>query len=331
MHYVVTSTAKTDSRRKEQSQGTIKHTVPLQPPAHHHRSIIEIIQLVDGFRYTERSAQNREGGDGARLKYVCQDSVQNRTRKKHMKKENIHETVNGDIELSETVQLTGYECGGAIHIKFSIKREAIHVVYKHNPIHSQPADDTTLHALPSGNPTDLQAPVVVTAEEPKKRRRQSTKKQQVQVYDGDLDMSTSPEAQKAPAKRKRKNAADAAIPSSKTKPPSKKSKILKGSLSPAESRKHVPIQESPPPLNPTKGKACIRCREKRIQCNAAKPTCNQCKRGLWTCQYEVPGGTKRSKNGCLNCKQRRRKCTEEKPSCAYCIKQDDDCEYAEYS
>jgi hypothetical protein len=35
-------------------------------------------------------------------------------------------------------QLQGYGCGGAIHIKFSIKREAINVVYKHNPIHSSP-------------------------------------------------------------------------------------------------------------------------------------------------------------------------------------------------
>jgi hypothetical protein len=33
----------------------------------------------------------------------------------------------------------------------------------------------------------------------------------------------------------------------------------------------------------SKGGACNRCREKKIKCNGAKPTCNQCKRGLWTC------------------------------------------------
>jgi len=32
--------------------------------------------------------------------------------------------------------LPTYDCGGAIHLKFSLKREAINVVYKHNPIHS---------------------------------------------------------------------------------------------------------------------------------------------------------------------------------------------------
>jgi hypothetical protein len=33
-------------------------------------------------------------------------------------------------------RLPTYDCGGAVYIKFSLKREAINVVYKHNPIHS---------------------------------------------------------------------------------------------------------------------------------------------------------------------------------------------------
>jgi hypothetical protein len=37
--------------------------------------------------------------------------------------------------------LPTYDCRGAIHIKFSLKREAINVVYKHNLIHSSPIDD----------------------------------------------------------------------------------------------------------------------------------------------------------------------------------------------
>jgi hypothetical protein len=32
-------------------------------------------------------------------------------------------------------RLPTYDCRGAVHIKFSLKREAINVVYKHNPIH----------------------------------------------------------------------------------------------------------------------------------------------------------------------------------------------------
>jgi hypothetical protein len=32
--------------------------------------------------------------------------------------------------------LPTYDCGGAIHVKFSLKRDAINVVYKHTPIHT---------------------------------------------------------------------------------------------------------------------------------------------------------------------------------------------------
>jgi hypothetical protein len=38
-------------------------------------------------------------------------------------------------------RLPTYNCGGAIHIKFSLKREAVNVVYKHNPIHSSRANE----------------------------------------------------------------------------------------------------------------------------------------------------------------------------------------------
>jgi hypothetical protein len=103
-----------------------------------HRSIIEAIQETDGFKYSERSAQNKEGGDGARLKYVCQDSLQNRDRKSSMKKEKSQESEDSEAEVNEqgpTASPT-YDCGGAIHVKFSLKREAINVVYKHNPIHT---------------------------------------------------------------------------------------------------------------------------------------------------------------------------------------------------
>jgi hypothetical protein len=44
--------------------------------------------------------------------------------------------------------LPTYDCGGAIHIKFSIKREAINVVYTHNPVHSSPIIDESCVHLP---------------------------------------------------------------------------------------------------------------------------------------------------------------------------------------
>lgn len=75
-----------------------------------------------------------------RLKYVCQDSLQNGNRKNNIKKE---KKVDGDDSQDQPKKRgpqppPTYNCGGAIHIKFSIKREAINVVYKHNPIHSSP-------------------------------------------------------------------------------------------------------------------------------------------------------------------------------------------------
>jgi hypothetical protein len=167
-----------------------------------------------------------------------------------------------------------------------------------------------------------------------KKRKRSKRDQQVAVdnefRNPDLDMSTSPEASKSSARKKRQsNGTEAGSSGSSTE----KSKTAKAGTipSPVKSKKTAVPRESSPPPKLAKNKACIRCREKKIKCNEAKPACNQCKRGLWTCQYEVVGPKQRSKNGCINCKQRKRKCTEEKPYCAYCLKVDDDCEYADYS
>jgi hypothetical protein len=143
-------------------------------------------------------------------------------------------------------------------------------------------------------------------------------------------MSTSPEAPKTLAKTKRKDNATLPSSDSSRKSGTKKTKTSKDTLSPSAQNK-AQIRDTSPPLVPVKGKACIWCREKKIKCNKAKPTCNQCRRGLWTCQYELLGVKKRSKNSCVNCKTRKRKCTEERPSCAHCLRLDDDCEYADYS
>lgn len=171
--------------------------------------------------------------------------------------------------------------------------------------------------------------------EVKKRKRKSKKLELIEVADAfrdpGLDMSTSPEAPKMAVKRKTKKSRSSASPELSRKTSIKKIRNSKDSTSPARSRKKVSIVEPSPPPKLLRGKACIRCREKRIKCNEGKPACNQCKRGLWACQYEVVGGPKRSETGCLNCKQRKRKCTEEQPSCAHCSRLDDDCEYADYS
>ena len=55
-----------------------------------------------------------------------------------MKKDVSHDSDGSDVDARKNGHgmLPTYDCGGAIHVKFSLKREAINVVYKHNPIHA---------------------------------------------------------------------------------------------------------------------------------------------------------------------------------------------------
>jgi hypothetical protein len=103
-----------------------------------HRSIVEAIQDTDEFMYSERSAQNREGGGGARFEYICRDSLQNKDHKSNVKKEKSHDSDDGEagVKKQEPTVKPTYDCGGAIHIKFSLKRDALNAVYKHNSIHT---------------------------------------------------------------------------------------------------------------------------------------------------------------------------------------------------
>ncbi|PSN73953.1 hypothetical protein BS50DRAFT_478435 [Corynespora cassiicola Philippines] len=298
------------------------------------RSFIEKIEEVDGFKYAERQAWNKDSSDGLRFKYVCIDSLQNRDRKSNLKKNQDAE--NGDDEEKQRSgrnALPAYDCGGAIHVKFSIKREAVNVIYVHNPIHrdveSRPVNGDS--QLPVPTVEEESAPAASNGNKQRKRRR--SKKSDVdldnELHHPDLDMSTSPEPATVSKKKRRKS--DPVASPSATRKSSKKSKKAKQTQSPSKSRRKSTLRDpSPePPPKPVKGTACLRCKQKAIKCNQAKPTCNQCARGLWTCQYETTGPKPRSKNGCINCKQRKRKCTEEKPSCAYCLKIDDDCAYAD--
>jgi hypothetical protein len=305
--------------------------------------MIEAIQDADGFKYLERSAQSKEGGDGARLKYVCQDSLQNKHRKSNVKKEKQPAGDNTEDQPKERMStpLPAYDCGGAIHVKFSIKRDAINVVYKHNPIHTTRPENgeryvcsmsyysslpyrsysvtklnlecLCLTKLPRNLPslsTEVGSTLhTSTAKGPnqnKERKRKRSQKDHMTTEDDypdpDLDLSTSPEPSRASAEKKRKRVTTPILPDSNRKTSSKKGKKSKEPPSPTKARKKTQITDPSLPLKSIKNKACIRCRSKKIKCNETKPTCNQCRRGLWTCQYEVPGPKKRSKNGCINCK-----------------------------
>ncbi|EMD63767.1 hypothetical protein COCSADRAFT_144149 [Bipolaris sorokiniana ND90Pr] len=298
------------------------------------RSIIATIQETDHFTYSERSARNKDGGDGARFRYVCLDSMQNRYRKSNKKKDVSHDSDGSDVEAEKNGNgvLPTYDCGGAVHIKFSLKREAINVVYKHNPIHmARPASDGLLAPAVDNNV----APPAGSAHEKPPRKKRRSKEAEAGVdnehRNTDPGISTSPVYPRPSAKKRKKEGAVVLSKPIPTTSP-KQSKKTKSLTSSARPRKNVAVSEESRPTFPVPDKACIRCREKKIKCDKAQPACDQCRRGLWTCQYSVLAPKKqRSKNGCLPCKKRRRKCTEEKPSCVYCLRTDSDCDYAAYS
>ena len=349
------------------------------------RSIADAIQDVDGFKYLERRAQNKEGSDGARFSFICQNSIQNLSRRRKPKKQKPQDSAESEDHTKKGAQVAvpSFDCNGAIYLKFSLKRAAINVVYKHNPIHSRPIESnryvpstrTIIWAtairctvavelgFPYGKPdipwqnlqvtyslsfadhfSDLPALVteddgILTAragdlsKKATKRKRRSKNKDETEANDDfastDFGIPTVTEISKQSKKvNNKKNGAERSSETTRS-PVAKRDKKSKEPLSPLISKKRVVVTDSSLPAEMTKSAPCVRCCEKKIKCNEAKPTCNQCRRGLWICIYEVPGKRKRSKLGCLNCKQRRRKCTEEKPSCAHCLRMDDTCEYAD--
>ncbi|KAF2735981.1 hypothetical protein EJ04DRAFT_562931 [Polyplosphaeria fusca] len=189
------------------------------------RCFVETIQTIDGFKYSERHAFNKEGTDGVRFKYVCADSFQNRYRKSNIKKEpnGTQNCVDG-ASKGNYRELPTYDCGGAVHIKFSTKRDAINIVYKHNPIRRD-AESRTAEGEngDSSQPLTLEAPPPVAngkkkpgpghvKKSPKRKRKKSDDVVESDSDDyvhADLDMSTSPERQTSAKNKRKKNDASA--------------------------------------------------------------------------------------------------------------------------
>jgi hypothetical protein len=76
-----------------------------------------------------------------------------------MKKEKLHDGDHDEPEVKRQgpAALPTYDCGGAIHIKFSLKRDAINVVYKHNPIHTTRENDVRYVLSADVHTTDCQS------------------------------------------------------------------------------------------------------------------------------------------------------------------------------
>ncbi|KAJ4356420.1 glycoside hydrolase 3 [Didymosphaeria variabile] len=215
------------------------------------RCFIESIQIIDGFKYTERQAWNKDGADGVRFKYVCLDSLQNRDRKSNGKKKNNNPEdadSGNNQEMTNGSRLPMYDCGGAVHVRFSTKREAVNVMYVHNPIHrdveSRPANHDSAKL---------------------KKRKKSKIDHHVEVdsvfHGPDSGISASPEVSKVSAKKKRKKEAAQSEASGSTTKKKMKSKQAK---SPSKARQKAPVGDLiSEPVQPVKGK-CLRCREKAL-------------------------------------------------------------------
>lgn len=110
------------------------HYLPVFVPWSQHISsscvgpILEAIRETDGSEYLESSAHNRDGNDGVRFRFVCRDSIQNRYHKSSIKKDASHDFDGSDVNHTTKNShgaLPTYDCGGAVHINFSLKRQAI--------------------------------------------------------------------------------------------------------------------------------------------------------------------------------------------------------------
>ena len=106
------------------------------------KCFVELVQQIDGFQYRERRAENRENSDGIRFKFVCTESLQNRDRIGNRKRGEIKDGEAITTEAApQRTRFPSHDCGGAIHIKFSTKKNAINLVYRHTSIHR----DKTTH------------------------------------------------------------------------------------------------------------------------------------------------------------------------------------------
>ncbi|EME85225.1 uncharacterized protein MYCFIDRAFT_174056 [Pseudocercospora fijiensis CIRAD86] len=98
------------------------------------RGIQQVVEAVDGFRYSFNNAWAAKDGEGSRFSYICQDSMQNKDRHangytrvmKHLKDPN---------GVERGPRKPTYDCKGSISVKFSTTRQSCDVYYRHLAIH----------------------------------------------------------------------------------------------------------------------------------------------------------------------------------------------------
>ncbi|KXS96357.1 hypothetical protein AC578_3081 [Pseudocercospora eumusae] len=113
------------------------------------RGIQQVVQAVDGFRYSFNNAWAAKDGEGSRFSYICQDSMQNKDRH-----------ANGYTRVMKHLKDPGgaergprkptYDCKGSISVKFSTNRQSCDVYYRHLAIHETVAARKAAARAPSG-------------------------------------------------------------------------------------------------------------------------------------------------------------------------------------
>jgi hypothetical protein len=86
---------------------------------------VDIIQRIDGYRYSFHNCWNSREDDSFRFSYYCNDSLLNKDR-----------AANGKgAKLGKRATKPVYDCKGVLSIKFSATKQTLDVFYKHVPIH----------------------------------------------------------------------------------------------------------------------------------------------------------------------------------------------------
>ena len=89
------------------------------------KAVIDAIQNVDGFRYSFHNNWISKEDEACRFSYYCNDSTLNKGRAANE---------GAGMEGKRKVKPV-YDCNGVIHVKFSVTKQSLEILYKHIPIH----------------------------------------------------------------------------------------------------------------------------------------------------------------------------------------------------
>ncbi|KAF2497706.1 hypothetical protein BU16DRAFT_322903 [Lophium mytilinum] len=290
-------------------------TAEPKPKVKHQRvvakSIIEVFQKVDGFKYTERQASNNIE-DGTRFKFVCADSLQNRDRVANGASRSQGSSAL-PIERKPDKHKATFDCGGSICITFSLKKDCINVVYRHNPIHGAYATQEQ----------SIQRPTSVVSFD-------------TVCSDSALpaleNLPLAPVSQSAPTPKRRANpagTAEAGLEDNST--PQKRPRNTYSTVTRDESTDNEPAFPVPVTLRQDSSPWLLQNASRgfdEVQHGFPSASASHSQQ-LPTLTFvdQTHNRRKRVRTGCDCCRVKKIKCDAAKPSCSSCIKRSRACSY----